>query len=69
MPTAGGGAALVKGKVYELKSGQYYLFSGNLKVSVSSKKPGSMGQWTVCVEADKEPLTGKGNKRPESPCE
>ncbi|MCB8994671.1 MAG: hypothetical protein H6538_03580 [Bacteroidales bacterium] len=69
MPTGGGGYALVNGKAYNLKSGQYYLFTGRLKVSVSSKNPGSMGQWTVCVESDREPQMGNGNSRPASPCE
>jgi len=69
MPIAGGGDAVVKGKPYTLRPGQYYLFTGNLTVTVSTKNPGSMGQWSVCIIADKEPLSGNGNNRPKSPCE
>ncbi|MCJ7449936.1 MAG: hypothetical protein MUO72_19865, partial [Bacteroidales bacterium] len=69
MPIAGGGDAVVKGKPYTLRSGQYYLFTGNLTVTISTKNPGSMGQWSVCTIADSEPLFGNGNNRPQSPCE
>jgi PKD repeat protein len=69
MPIAGGGDAVVKGKPYSLRPGQYYLFTGNLMVTISTKNPGSMGQWSVCIIADKEPLSGNGNNRPKSPCE
>ena len=44
-PISGGGDAVVKGKPYSLQPGQYYLFTGNLTVTVSNKNPGSMGQW------------------------
>ncbi len=69
LPIAGGGNAVVKGREYTLRPGQYYLFTGNLKVTISTKNPGSMGQWSVCITADKEPLYGNGNNRPQSPCE
>ncbi len=69
MPIAGGGDAIVNGKPYSLKSGQYYLFTGNLNVTVSTKNPGSMGQWSVCITANREPEYGNGNNRPKSPCE
>jgi hypothetical protein len=69
MPIAGGGNAVVKGKEYPMRSGQYYLFTGNLIVMISTKNPGSMGQWSVCITADREPLSGSGNNRPQSPCE
>ena len=69
MPIAGGGDAVVKGTPYSLRPGQYYLFTGNLTVTISTNNPGSMGQWSVCIIADKEPLTGNGNNRPKSPCE
>ena len=69
LPVAGGGDAVVKGKPYTIRPGQYYLFTGNLTVTVSTKNPGSMGQWSVCVIADREPLSGNGNNRPQSPCE
>ncbi len=69
MPIAGGGDARVNGKPYPLKPGQYYLFSGNLKVALSTRNPGSMGQWSVCIETDREPVSGSGNNRPASPCE
>ena len=69
MPVAGGGDAVVKGKPYTLRPGQYYLFTGNMTVTISTNNPGSMGQWSVCIIADKEPLSGNGNNRPKSPCE
>ena len=68
-PTGGGGTATVNGKSYPLKPGQYYLFTGNLKVTVTSRNPGSLGQWWVCAESNREPATGNGNNRPKSPCE
>lgn len=68
-PIAGGGDAVVKGKPYTLQPGQYYLFTGNLTVTISTKNPGSMGQLSVCIISDKEPLFGNGNNRPQSPCE
>lgn len=69
LPIAGGGNAVVKGKEYTVRPGQYYLFTGNLIVKISTKNPGSMGQWSVCIIADREPLSGSGNNRPQSPCE
>jgi hypothetical protein len=69
MPIGGGGKATVSGKPYTVKPGQYYLFTGNLQVNVSTKNPGSMGQWSVCITADRAPVTGNGNNRPKSPCE
>jgi len=68
-PIGGGGEATVNGRPYSIKSGQYYLFSGRLNVSVSTKNPGSMGQWSVCIDADRAPVSGNGNNRPKSPCE
>ncbi|MBW6499967.1 MAG: hypothetical protein K0B05_01105 [Bacteroidales bacterium] len=69
LPIAGGGNAVVKGKEFTLKPGQYYLFTGNLAVTISTKNPGSMGQWSVCIISDREPLSGSGSNRPQSPCE
>jgi hypothetical protein len=69
MPIAGGGDAVVKGTPYSIRPGQYYLFTGNLTVTISTNNPGSMGQWSVCITSDKEPLSGNGNNRPKSPCE
>ena len=68
-PIAGGGDAVVKGTPYTIRPGQYYLFTGNLTVTISTNNPGSMGQWSVCIIADKEPLSGNGSNRPKSPCE
>jgi citrate lyase gamma subunit len=67
--TAGGGNAIVGGNSYEITPGKYYLFTGNLNVKVSTSNPGSMGHWSVCIEADKAPTSGTGNSRPTSPCE
>jgi len=69
MPIGGGGEATVNGKPFTVRSGQYYLFTGNLDVTVSTKNPGSMGQWSVCISASRAPVTGNGNNRPKSPCE
>jgi len=69
MPIGGGGTATVKGKPYTIRSGQYYLFTGNINVSVSTSHPGSMGHWSVCITAGSEPAYGNGNNRPKSPCE
>ncbi|MBN2683077.1 MAG: hypothetical protein JXR58_11255, partial [Bacteroidales bacterium] len=67
-PIAGGGKATVAGKPYELENGKYYLFTGNLKVTVSRSNSGSVGQWSICIEADKNPQFGIGNNQPVSPC-
>jgi hypothetical protein len=69
MPIGGGGDAMVNGRPYPIKSGQYYLFTGILNVTVSTKNPGSMGQWSVCIGTDRAPVSGNGNNRPKSPCE
>jgi large repetitive protein len=69
MPIAGGGDAIVNGKPYKLNSGQYYLFTGNMTVTVSTTNPGSMGHWSVCIDTDTAPTFGNGNNRPKSPCE
>ena len=69
MPIGGGGNATVNGSSYPIRSGQYYLFSGNLNVNISANNPGSMGHWSVCISADREPAYGNGNNRPKSPCE
>ena len=69
MPISGGGDVMVKGSPYTIRPGQYYLFTGNLNVTVSTKNPGSMGKWSVCITADRAPVSGNGNNRPKSPCE
>ena len=68
-PIGGGGEAIVKGQAYRLSPGKDYLFTGSLTVTVSTSNPGSMGHWSVCIESDKEPLSGSGKNRPASPCE
>jgi len=69
MPIAGGGTATVNGKLFNVRSGQYYLFTGNLTVTVSTSNPGSMGHWSVIIKSDRSPASGSGNRRPKSPCE
>jgi hypothetical protein len=69
MPIGGGGNATVNGRPYTVRSGQYYLFTGSLNVTVSTKNPGAMGQWSVCITASRAPVSGNGNNRPKSPCE
>jgi hypothetical protein len=68
-PIGGGGDAIVGGNPYPVQNGQYYLFAGNLTVSVSSNHPGSMGHWQICLESVKPPQFGNGGNRPDSPCE
>lgn len=68
-PIAGGGDAVVGGNPYPVQNGKYYLFAGNLTVSVSSNHPGSMGHWQICLESIKPPKFGNGKNRPDSPCE
>jgi hypothetical protein len=68
-PIAGGGDVIVGGNPYPVQNGQYYLFQGNLTVSVSSNHPGSMGHWQICIEAPTPPQFGNGGNRPASPCE
>ena len=69
LPIAGGGDVMVNGRPYTIRSGQYYLFTGTLNVTVSTRNPGSMGQWSVCIRSDRMPVSGNGNNRPKSPCE
>jgi len=69
LPIAGGGDVMVNGRPYTIRSGQYYLFTGNLNVTVSTRNPGSMGHWSVCIRSNRVPVTGNGNNRPKSPCE
>ena len=69
LPIGGGGNAMVNGRPYSLNPGQYYLFTGNLRVTVSTGNPGSMGHWSVMIEAGRAPVSGNGNNRPKSPCE
>jgi hypothetical protein len=66
---AGGGDAIVNGNNYSIQPGKYYLFEGNLNVSVSTSHPGSMGHWQVCIESNAVPKSGNGGNRPNSPCE
>jgi len=69
LPIAGGGNVTVNGSPFAVDNGTYYLFQGNVTVTVSSNQPGAMGHWTVCLETDQLPSSGKGNNRPQSPCE
>ena len=68
-PIGGDGTATVNGRPYKVRSGQYYLFTGSLTVTVSTSNPGSMGHWSVIVKANRAPSSGNGNRRPKSPCE
>ena len=68
-PIASGGTAIVDGQAYSLNPGQYYLFTGSLKVQVTNRHQGAMGHWSVYIESSSAPATGKGNKRPQSPCD
>jgi hypothetical protein len=68
-PIAGGGDAVVNGSTYPVQNGNYYLFTGNLTVDVSTSHPGSMGHWSICIQSNTAPVSGNGNNRPASPCE
>ena len=69
LPIAGGENVTVNGSEFTIQPGMYYLFEGNLDVSISSKHPSAMGHWQVCLEADNNPLFGNGNRKPKSPCQ
>lgn len=68
-PIAGGGDAFVDGQPYAVSPGQYYLFTGNLNVTVSNDNPNAMGHWVVCIQADNLPEHGNGGNAPTSPCQ
>jgi hypothetical protein len=68
-PIAGGGDAVVGGNAYPVQNGKYYLFQGNLTISVSTNHPGSMGHWQICINSPSTPEFGNGGNRPVSPCE
>jgi hypothetical protein len=69
LPIAGGGDVILNGSPYAVQNGTYYLFEGNINITVSSNQPGAMGHWTLCIETNQAPTFGKGNNRPQSPCE
>jgi len=43
--------------------------SASVTVEEEACDPGSMGHWSVCNSADKEPVSWNGKNRPKSPCE
>lgn len=63
------GTATVNNADYTLVDGTYYYFSRNITVDIGRNKPGSVGQWNICVLALKPPLSGQGSSKPKSPCE
>ena len=69
LPIAGGGDVILNGNPYAVQNGAYYLFEGNINITVSSNQPGALGHWTLCIETNQAPTFGKGNNRPQSPCE
>jgi hypothetical protein len=69
LPIAGGGDVMINGNPYPVQNGTYYLFEGNINITVSSNQPGALGHWTLCIETNQAPTFGKGNNRPQSPCE
>jgi hypothetical protein len=69
LPIAGGGDVILNGSPYAVQNGTYYLFEGNINITVSSNQPGALGHWTLCIETNQAPTFGKGNNRPQSPCE
>jgi hypothetical protein len=69
LATVGGSDATVGGSPFTVQPGKYHRFSGILNVSVSSNHPGSNGQWQVCINADRPPISGNVSNRPMSPCE
>lgn len=62
------GLATVNGSEFPIVKDNYYYFGGNLTVDISRNKPGSVGQWVICVESPRPPKFGKGRARPLSPC-
>lgn len=65
---AGGGSATVGGSPFAITPGKYYLFEGTMTVTVSTSNPGSMGHWSICVDAASVPTFGVGGSKPDSPC-
>jgi large repetitive protein len=65
----GGGSVTVNGKPFAIQPNRYYLFTGNIQVSLTRNDPAAPGQWMICITTDKAPLSGVGNQRPQSPCE
>lgn len=63
------GLATVNGEEYTILKDNYYYFAGQITVDIGRNKPGSVGQWVVCIEGTRPPIFGKGDAKPASPCE
>jgi large repetitive protein len=66
---SGGGNVTVNGKPFVIQANKYYLFTGNIQVSVTRNDPSAPGQWMICITTNAAPLSGAGTARPQSPCE
>jgi len=67
--TTGGGSVTVNGKPFAIQANRYYLFTGDIQVSVTKNDPAAAGQWMICINTKTPPASGIGNQRPISPCE
>lgn len=67
--TTGGGNVTVNGQPFVIQANRYYLFTGDVQVSVTKNDPAAAGQWMICITAKKAPVSGIGSQRPVSPCE
>jgi large repetitive protein len=65
----GGGSVLVNGQPFAIQANRYYLFTGEITVSVTRNDPAAPGQWMICIRTNTAPVSGVGNQRPLSPCE
>lgn len=65
----GGGNVTVNGAPFAIQANRYYLFTGNIQVTVSRNDPSAPGQWMVCITTNAAPTSGAGKMRPLSPCE
>jgi len=66
---SGGGNVTVNGKPFVIQANRYYLFTGDIQVSITRNDPSAPGQWMICITTKSAPLSGAGNDRPQSPCE
>jgi hypothetical protein len=66
---SGGGNVTVNGQPFVIQANRYYLFTGNIQVSVTRNDPSAPGQWMICITTNTAPLSGAGSARPQSPCE
>ncbi|HZH86130.1 MAG TPA: hypothetical protein VFD77_02355 [Brumimicrobium sp.] len=63
------GTITVNGADFPILKDNFYYFAEGATVDIGRNKPGSIGQWNICIDAVKPPLYGSGRSKPKSPCE